>query len=208
MVERTYDATIAKPTAKASGTNKARTAPCMKSAGRNTAKMHIMASRQGTAVSTVPCQTACATDDAAGMRAWMFSTTTTASSTKMPTASANPPSVMMLTVCRASHSATSDAIRASGMVITTTVTLRQSRKNSSTIRPVSKAPSNPSLATSPMALVTYGDWSNSKRTRMSSDIAACIRDRLLLTRLTTSSVEASGRLVMGRNTERRPLTKA
>ena len=47
-----------KPTASDSGTNSSRAAPSMKNDGRNTARMHSIASRRGTAVSVVPCQTA------------------------------------------------------------------------------------------------------------------------------------------------------
>ena len=55
-------------------------------------------------------------------------------------ASARPPSVMMLTVCPVSHNPTSAANNANGIVVTTMMALRQSRK-SSTISPVSIAPS-------------------------------------------------------------------
>ena len=39
--------------------------------------------------------------------------------------------------------------------------LRQSRRNSSTMRPVSTAPSKPSLTTDSRNSRTYDDWSNS-----------------------------------------------
>ena len=64
----------------------------------------------------------------------------------MPTASASPPSVIRLIVLPVSHSAMTAAIKASGMLSTTTSALRQSRRNSSTISPVSTAPSSPSVA--------------------------------------------------------------
>ena len=59
----------------------------------------------------------------------MFSIATVASSTRMPTASARPPSVMMLTVCPVIHSASTAPISESGMLITTINALRQSRRN-------------------------------------------------------------------------------
>ena len=91
----------------------------------------------------------------------MFSMTTVDSSTRIPTASANPPSVMMLMVCPAPHRATTAVSNAKGMVITTISALRQSRRNSRTMRPVSTAPSKPSRTTDSKEFRTYEDWSNS-----------------------------------------------
>src|SRR6266576_1602735 len=59
----------------------------------------------------------------------MFSMTTVDSSTRIPTASANPPSVMMLMVCPAPQRATTAVSKAKGMVVTTISALRQSRRN-------------------------------------------------------------------------------
>ena len=68
---------------------------------------------------------------------------------------------MMLIVCPVSHSATTAAINANGIFNSTTIALRQSRRNTRTISPTSTAPKAPSLTTPQMARVTYGDWSNS-----------------------------------------------
>ena len=87
--------------------------------------------------------------------------TTVASSTRMPTAKANPPSVIRLTVCPDAHSAIIAARIDNGMFTTTTRALRQSRRNSKIISPVSTAPSSPSSTRPRMARVTKGDWSNS-----------------------------------------------
>ncbi len=87
----------------------------------------------------------------------VFSISTVASSTRMPMASARPPRVMRLIVWPVSHSATSAPQIANGMFRTTTMTLRQSRRNSSTISPVSAAPIRPSVTTLHMARVTVGD---------------------------------------------------
>ena len=54
VLESRYEATIAKPTASESGTNRAWAAPCMKNDGMNTARMQSIASSRGTAVSQVP----------------------------------------------------------------------------------------------------------------------------------------------------------
>ena len=60
----------------------------------------------------------------------------------------------MLTVCLVIHSASTAPSSESGMLITTMKALRQSRRNSSTIRPVSSAPSAPSSVRPPIARVT------------------------------------------------------
>ena len=67
----------------------------------------------------------------------------------------------MLTVCLVIHSASTAPISESGMLMTTMNALRQSRRNSRIIKPVSRAPSAPSSVRPPIARVTYGDWSNS-----------------------------------------------
>ncbi len=119
----------------------------MKAAGRKTASTQSMAKSRGTVVSCVPCQTARARLSDLAACVWIFSTATVASSTRIPTASANPPSVIRLSVWPVSHNATKAAKSAKGMFNTTTITLRQSRRNKSTINPVRMAPSAPSLAT-------------------------------------------------------------
>ena len=53
MVDKRYEATIEKPTAKDSGRNIARAAPDINSVGTNIARMHSMASNRGTVVSIV-----------------------------------------------------------------------------------------------------------------------------------------------------------
>ena len=53
-------------------------------------------------------------------------------------------------------------------------------ENSSTIRPVRTAPKEPSMNKLRIARVTYGDWSNSKLTRMSSGNSFCIFGKALL----------------------------
>ncbi len=54
------------------------------------------------------------------------------------------------------------------MLATTTNTLRQSRKNNSTIKPVSTAPMRPSVPTFVIDFTTVGDSSNSKLKSTSS----------------------------------------
>ena len=75
--------------------------------------------------------------------ACVFSIVTVASSTRMPMASASPPSVMMLIVLPVSHRPTSELVSDSGMLISTTITLRKSCRNKRIISPVSPAPMRP-----------------------------------------------------------------
>ena len=119
-------------------------------------------------------------------------------STRMPIASAMPPSDMMLIVLPVSHSPTNDPSRASGMLATTTITLLRSRRNSRIIRPVRPAPIRPSVATLSTAATTVGDSSNSKLTDTSLGTASrnsCID---LRTSATTVSVEPVSFLMIGR----------
>ena len=157
--------------------------------------MQSIASSRGTAVSRFPWRTARARFGSCSILLWMFSTSTVASSTRMPTARARPPSVIRLTVWSVSQSATTAPQRANGMFSTTTTMLRQSRRKTRTIRPVSRAPKAPSVARLAIAFETVGDWSNSKLTLMSSGRTACIAGSARRTSLTTERVEASARLV-------------
>ena len=127
-----------------------------------------------------------------------FSIVTVAMSTRMPIASAMPPSDMMLIVLPVIQRPTSDPKRASGMVVTTTSTLRMSRRKSRIMRPVKPAPMNPSVATLSTAATTVGDSSNSKLTLTSFGTASrnnCIDCR---TSATTVSVEPVSFLMIGR----------
>ena len=119
----------------------------MKNDGTNTATTESMASSRGTTTSPLASSTPRATGTPRARCVWMFSIATVASSTRMPTASARPPSVMTLMVWPAPHSAITAASSANGIVTTTMPALRQSRRNTSTISPVSSAPSAASRST-------------------------------------------------------------
>ncbi len=102
----------------------------------------------------------------------MFSIVTVASSTRMPTASASPPSVMMLMV---SPSADRQAIEAridKGIEIVMMRVLRQLPRNSRISRPVSAPAMQASRITPEMAECTKIDWSLRVRTCRFSGRAA------------------------------------
>ena len=77
----------------------------------------------------------------------MFSIVTVESSTRMPTASARPPSVIVLSVSPRKYSTTSDDRIASGIEIMTTTVDRHEPRNSRIISAVSPAAIAPSRST-------------------------------------------------------------
>ena len=66
--------------------------------GTNTMQMHNVETNAGTAISCAPSRMACFISLPMARLRSMFSIVTVASSTRMPTARASPPSVMMLMV--------------------------------------------------------------------------------------------------------------
>ena len=87
----------------------------------------------------------------------MFSIVTVASSTRMPTASASPPSVMTLIVSPSAESTVSEARMASGIEMLMISVERQLPRNSRIISPVSAAAMTASRTTLETALVTNTD---------------------------------------------------
>ncbi len=164
VLESRYDEIIAKPTPSVSGMNSDRSGSPMMKAGMNTERMQSRASSRGTAVIRLPWRTAEATFGVLCICTWTHSTVTVDSSTRMPIASAIPPSDMMLIVLPVNQSPNSDPSSASGMLMTTTMTLLRSPRKIRIIRPVRPAPIRPSVATLSTAASTVGDSSNWKLT--------------------------------------------
>ena len=129
--------------------------------GMNTERMQSMASRPRRVRGAFASCAARAMELVRSIWACVFSIVTVASSTRMPMASANPPSDMMLIVLPVSHRPTSEQVNDKGMLMSTTITLRMSRRNKRIISPVSPAPMTPSVTTLLMAARTVGDSSNS-----------------------------------------------
>ena len=128
----------------------------------------------------------------------MFSISTVASSTRIPIARANPPSDMMLMLLPVMYNPNNEPMRASGILHTTTITLRISPRNSRIINPVRPAPINPSVPTLFIAVTTVGDSSNSKLILTSSgntDLKNGIASAIFFT---TVRVEAVSFLMIGR----------
>ena len=181
VLDRRYEAIIAKPTASASGTNSARAAPCMKNDGMNTARMQSIASSRGTAVSALPSRTARAIEsvcahlrvdvldldrrlvdqdaDRQGQAAERHQVDRLAGEPQGHDRRHAAPAGC--SARRRARSASRAGTRApSGRSGPRRAPLRSARPRS--------------------ARVTYGDWSNSKLTLMSSGSTACISGRACL----------------------------
>ena len=198
VLESKYDEIMANPTPRVSGMNSDRSGSSMMNAGMNTDRMQSNAKSRGTAVALLACSTAAATFGACSICTCVFSIVTVASSTRMPIASAIPPSDMMLIVLPVTHSPTSDPKSASGMLATTTSTLLRSPRNKRIISPVKPAPIIPSVATLSTAATTVGDSSNSKLIETSLGTASRNNCIDLWTSATTVSVDPVSFLMIGR----------
>src|ERR1035438_5981031 len=95
LLESKYDAIMEKATASESGTNNCRPTPTMKKDGTKTANTQNIESRRAMAVRLHASSTARARETPGSIWVWMFSISTVASSTRTPTASASPPSVLI-----------------------------------------------------------------------------------------------------------------
>jgi len=89
---------MANTTASARGANRNRATPDRKNIGTNTMQMHRVDTKAGTAISPAPSRMALFRSDPRCRWRSIFSMVTVASSTRMPTASARPPSVMIFNV--------------------------------------------------------------------------------------------------------------
>src|ERR1700730_1753602 len=98
--DRKYEANMANTTASASGTKRYRATPDSKNIGANTMQMESVDTNAGVAIWDALSSTtvSISLSGSASRLRFMFSTSTVASSTRMPTARASPPRVMILMV--------------------------------------------------------------------------------------------------------------
>ena len=113
----------------------------------------------------------------------MFSIATVASSTRMPTASARPPSVMMLIVSPSALSTMIDARIESGIETAMISVLRQLPRNSRIISAVRQAAIDASRSTPSIEARTKTDWSASGSISSSGGSAGRMRGSVSLTRV-------------------------
>ncbi len=155
-----------------------------------------------------PCSVACGNGWPSSVSSrWVFSMVTVESSTRMPTASARPPSVMVLSVSPRKYSTTSEVRIASGIEIITTRVDRHDPRNSRIISAVRPAAMAPSRNTPVIDCLTNTDWSNSSLMCRPAGAAARAVTRALRTALTTVNVDALPFLITLSSTERRPFSR-
>src|SRR6266849_163521 len=94
-------------------------------------QMQSVETKAGTAISCAPSRIACTSPFFIDACRWTFSIVTVASSTRMPTASAIPPSVMRFNVCPSRWSTVTDTRSESGIETSTINVLRQLPRKSS-----------------------------------------------------------------------------
>ena len=143
-----------KPTASPMGMNMKRAGPSRNTTLTKTMEIESDATKAGTAICEAPSRIAWTKGLPMARLRWMFSTSTVASSTKMPTAKARPPSVITLMVWPRALSARSAATTDSGIETATTMVLRQLPRKRRIIVAVRPAAMRPSMSKPSMARVT------------------------------------------------------
>jgi hypothetical protein len=167
-------------------------------------QMHSVETNAGTPISPAPISIASPSGRPRCRCRSMFSIVTIAWSTRMPTESARPPSVIRFSVWPSAASASTEASTDSGIVSPMISVERQLPRNSSTIAAVSAAAITPSTITPSIAAFTNTDWSNSAVTLMSGGRISCARGSSARTLATMSSVAAPPFFSTDSSTPRRP----
>src|ERR1700730_5932347 len=141
VLDRKYEANMANTTASASGRNRYRATPDSKNMGANTMQMESVDTNAGVAICAALSRTTSSMLLSGSNTRFrlMFSTSTVASSTRIPTARANPPSVMMLMVSPITLSTMMDVRMARGMEVAMMSVLRQFPRKMRIIRAVRQA---------------------------------------------------------------------
>ena len=127
--------------------------------GTNTMQMARVETSAGMAICADPSRIACSSSTPNCRYRLMFSMATVASSTRMPTDSARPPSVMMLMVWCSTSSMISEHRIESGIDTAMISVDRKLPRKTRIMRAVRQAAIMPSRTTPLMALRTKIDWS-------------------------------------------------
>ena len=106
-----------------------------------------VATKAGTAICCAPSKIACSRGFPCPKLRWIFSISTVASSTKIPTAKDRPPKVIILRVCPINRRVMIEQRIDKGMEIATIKVLRQLPKNNKIMAAVKQAAINPSVNT-------------------------------------------------------------
>ena len=157
--ERKYEANMANTTASARGTNRYRATPESKNIGANTMQIDSVDTKAGVAICDALSRTTSSRflSGSPSRLRLMFSTSTVASSTRIPTARAKPPSVMMLIVCPIALSTMIEVRIARGIEVAMITVLRQLPRNVRIMKAVRHAAISVSLTTPLIALRTKID---------------------------------------------------
>src|ERR1700693_1758680 len=161
--ESRYEANIANTTASASGTKRYRATPDNKNIGANTIQIESVDTNAGVAIWEALSSTTASMSlsGSASLLRFMFSTSTVASSTRMPTARASPPRVIILIVSPIALSTMMEARIARGMDVAMITVLRQLPRKARIMKAVRQAAISVSRTTPLIALRTKIDWSAS-----------------------------------------------
>ena len=152
-----YEAIIAKTTASAKGRKRNPPTPPSPNIGTKAMQMQNSDTVAGMTICSAPSRIDRSTAFPCSMCQLMFSIVTVASSTRIPTAKARPPSVMTLIVSPSAESAVSEARMARGIETVMISVDRQLPKKRRIIKPVSTAAITPSVMTPVTADLTKSD---------------------------------------------------
>src|SRR5580704_9948539 len=153
------EANMANMTASANGVNRYLATPDKPKIGTNTIQITSVETSAGNAIWAAPSRIASRVGFCSPMWRWTFSIVTVASSTSRPTASANPPRLMMLMVWPRALRTAMEAKMDNGIEIAMITVLRQSPKKTRIISAVSRAAIAASRTTPLMESETKTDWS-------------------------------------------------
>src|SRR5438128_3087386 len=167
-------------------------------------QIHSVETSAGTAICCAPSRIAWMTGLPMSRLRLMFSTSTVASSTRMPTASASPPSVMMLMVSPSRLRTMTDVRVGSGMDTAMMSVVRQLPRKSRIIAAVRQAAITASRITPLTAARTKIDWSASGWMLSSGGRVGITRGRSARTPAATSRVDAVPVVRIGTSVPRRP----
>ena len=170
-------------------------------------QMERVETKAGTAICAAPSRMACSISLPSSRLRLMFSISTVASSTRMPTASARPPRVMMLMVSPSAASRISELRMESGMETAMMMVERQLPRKTRIMMPVRQAAMMASRTTPAIAPLTKMDWSLSALTRSCGGSVARMAGSFSRIPAMMSSVDADPVLRMFISAARWPSTR-
>ena len=165
--------------------------PWRRKTGTKTMQMAIVESSVGTRISNPPSMIAGSNSLPSARCRSTFSSTTVALSTRMPTARANPPSVIVLSVCPKQYITKMPATIESGMEIIMMNASRQLPRNNRIISAVRPGGHRAAHYDAVKCARTNIDWSKSGLIVAARGMSCSISGNAALTPLTTASVETS-----------------